>query len=69
MREWLKEARIKKGKTMAQMAAALDISEGYYSYIEAGERQKKMDITLVVKLAKFFSVSPQQIVKWETTET
>ena len=67
MREWLKEARIKKGKTMAQMAAALDISEGYYSYIEAGERQKKMDITLVVKLAKFFSVSPQQIVKWETT--
>ena len=65
MRDWLREARIKKNKTMAQMADALDISESYYSYIEAGERQKKMDVTLVVKLAKIFSVTPQQIVKWE----
>lgn len=65
MRTWLKEERLKKGYTMAQMGEKLDITESYYSLIEAGERQKKMDITLAVKLAKIFSVSPQQIVELE----
>lgn len=66
MREWLKNARESKGMTMREAAEALDISEAYYSYIEAGERQKKMDITLVAKLAKIFSLSIQQIVEFES---
>ena len=65
MREWLKEQREKKGLTMKEMAEKLGISEGYYSYIEAGERQKKMDITLVTKLADIFRLKIQQIVEYE----
>ena len=67
-RTWLKDARIKAGKTMADMGAELGISESYYSYIEAGERQKQMDLTLVAKLSKIFSISIQQIVEFEEGE-
>lgn len=66
MRDWLKEQREKKGLTMKEMAEKLGISEGYYSYIEAGERQKKMDITLVTKLADIFHLKIQQIVEYES---
>ena len=65
MRDWLREARQKSGKTMAEVAEELGISESYYSYIEAGDRQKKMDITLVAKLSKIFSMGIQQIVELE----
>lgn len=51
MREWLKEKRQEKGLTMAQLAKMCGITESYYAYIEAGERQKKMDITIANKLA------------------
>ncbi|MBQ1314484.1 MAG: helix-turn-helix transcriptional regulator [Clostridia bacterium] len=51
MREWLGPARMAKGLSQAEMAEKLGISESYYSCIEAGKRQKKMDITLVTKLA------------------
>lgn len=67
-REWLKEARTKAGKTMAEMGEELGISESYYSYIEAGERQKQMDITLCAKLSKIFSIEIQQIVELEEKE-
>lgn len=69
MRDWLKEQREKKGLTMKEMAEKLGISEGYYSYIEAGERQKKMDITLVSKLADIFRLKIQQIVEYERKES
>ena len=65
MRTWLRDARLKSGKTMAEVAEALGISESYYCYIEAGDRQKNMDITLVMKLSKIFSLSIQQIVELE----
>lgn len=65
MRSWLKEQREKHNMTQAQVAKKLDITEGYYSYIESGERQKKMDITLVSKLSTIFDLPIQQIVKFE----
>lgn len=67
-REWLKEARTKAGKTMAEMGKELGITESYYSYIEAGERQKKMDITLCAKLSKIFCIPIEQIVELEESE-
>ena len=67
-RTWLKEARIKAGKTMAEMGEELGITESYYSYIEAGERQKQMDITLCAKLSKIFCLDIQQIVEFEAKE-
>lgn len=51
--------------TMKEMAAKLDITEAYYSYIESGARQKVMDISLAAKLAEIFSLSIQQIVELE----
>lgn len=65
MRDWLRTKRTEKGFTMKEMAKKLDISEGYYSYIENGERQKNMDITLVAKLSNIFSIPIQQIVEFE----
>lgn len=65
MREWLKNARSEKGYTMAQLSEMLDITESYYSLIERGERQKRMDITLVTKLADALGMTIQQIVEAE----
>lgn len=65
-RDWLKEKRIESGFTMAQMASKLDITESYYSMIEAGERQKKMDIALVAKLSTIFGIPVSMIADLET---
>lgn len=65
MRSWLKEQREKHGLTQAQVAKKLDITEGYYSYIESGERQKQMDVLLASKLSVIFDLPIQQIVKFE----
>lgn len=65
MREWLKEKRIEAGATMDEMASGLNISTAYYSMIESGERQKKMDITLASKLATIFGMTLSEVVKLE----
>ena len=65
-RTWLKEARLKSGKTLAEMGKELDITESYYSKIEAGERQNPMDITLCAKLSKIFCLDIRQIVELES---
>lgn len=65
MREWLKNARSENGYTMAQLSEMLDITESYYSLIERGERQKRMDITLVTKLADALGMTIQEIVEAE----
>ena len=65
MRDWLRKCREKNGITQAQMAKKLDITESYYSYIESGDRQKRMDITLVSKLSAIFDLPIQQIVEFE----
>lgn len=65
MRDWLKEKRTAKGLTMAAMAEKLDLTESYYSLIEAGKRQQKMDIVLVGKLSAVLSVPVSEIVELE----
>lgn len=65
MRSWLKEKRTESGLTMAKMAEKLDITEGYYSLIEAGERQKKMDVALVIKLSAILGIPIEQIADLE----
>ena len=65
MRDWLKEKRTDRGFTMSQMASKLDITESYYSMIEAGERQKKMDVALAAKLSAVFDMPLKQIVEFE----
>ena len=65
MRDWLKEKRRERGYTMAQMAEKLGITESYYSLIEAGDRQKKMDMILAGKLSDVLGITMQQIVEME----
>lgn len=68
MRDWLVNTRNEKGMTQLEVAKKLNISEGYYSYIEKGQRQKNMDITLAAKLSDIFSIPLQRIVEFESSE-
>ena len=68
MREWLKKARCDKGLTMKEIASKLGISESYYSLIENGERQKKMDVLLMSGLSTVLDIPVSQIAKTESEE-
>ena len=67
LRRWLFDARTQHGLTQAQLAEKLGISEAYYSYIEKGERQKKMDITMVWKLSAALDKPIAEIIELEQT--
>lgn len=68
MRDWLKQKRAEKGLTMAEMATKLDLTESYYSRIENGDRQKKMDIALLCKLSDVLGMATDEIILLERTE-
>jgi len=65
VREWLVSLRNEKKMAAQEVADRLGVSGAYYSMIETGKRQKRMDITLVAKLAEIFGVSIQHIVALE----
>ena len=65
MRDWLKDKRRERGYTMAQMAEKLDITESYYSMIEAGDRQKKMDVILAGKISSILAIPVEKIAELE----
>lgn len=65
MREYLKSMREDKGLSMQDVADKIGISRQYYHLIETGERQKKMDITLVKRIAAVFGVSLETIIAYE----
>lgn len=67
LRNWLKQLREERGMTQKQVAEKLNISESYYSYIEAGDRQKMMDISLARKISNIFGISIEQIVENENS--
>lgn len=68
MRSWMQEARRQAKMTMSETASRIGISESYYSMIEAGERQKKLDITLAVKIAETFGIALESIVAYESEQ-
>ena len=61
MREWLKEARVKKCLTLKEMGDILSISESYYCNIERGNKQKDMDLSLVVGISNVLGVPLKKI--------
>lgn len=69
MREWLKDLRENRQLTQQNVANMLGISKQYYQLIEAHERQKKMDITLMTKLSEIFDVSFNEIIEQEKVLT
>lgn len=50
---------------MDQMGEKLDISESYYSCIENGKRQRRLDLTLASKLSAILGISLDQIIEAE----
>ena len=69
MRDYLKQLREDRGLSMQDLADKLDISRQYYQMIESGERQKKMDITLVRGIATALHVSLESIIEEENRLT
>ena len=68
MRKWLKEAREDAGLSMKQFGEKLGISESYYSCIENGTRQKKMDLNLVIGISSVLGIPINQITELEVQE-
>lgn len=65
MREWLKKLRISKGLSQQFVSKKINVTQQYYSSIENGERQKDLDLSLVLKLSKLFDVSVDYIIAEE----
>lgn len=65
MREYLRELRKKADMSQAAVAEKLGISQNYYSTIETGDRQKNIDLSIVVRLAEIFGVSVEWIAEQE----
>jgi transcriptional regulator with XRE-family HTH domain len=65
VRDYLKVMRKDRGLSLQDMADKIGISRQYYQLIENGERQKKMDITLVKRIATVLGVSLETIIEQE----
>ena len=67
MRTYLVELREERGLSQQDVSKTLNISSQYYSMIERGERQSKMEITLAVQLSNIFNVTLQRFIDMEQT--
>ncbi len=65
-RDWMKAAREAAGKTQAEVAAELGISESYYNTIENGKRQQRMELALADRLSQVLHVSLRHILDCES---
>ena len=65
MREWMAEARRKKGLSCKQAAEALGISEPYYSMIESGNRKKKFDLPFALAVCKLLDIPMEVLIQKE----
>lgn len=61
LRDWLIAMRKKKNLSTKEVATALGISESYYCEIEAGKRQKKMDMVLIAGIAAVLGLPVAEI--------
>ena len=65
MREYLIELRKQRNESQQDVADDIGVSRQYYALIETGERQKRMDITLLTELARHFKVPVSDFVSLE----
>lgn len=65
MRQYLVELRENNGLSQQAVSKSLNITSQYYSMIERGERQTKMEITLAVQLSNLFKVPVQKFIELE----
>ena len=69
MRKWLKILRKNHKKSQQDMATALGITRQSYAFIEHGERQKDMSISIASKIVDFFNISLSKIRDYEEAIT
>lgn len=65
LREYLVDLREQRNESQQDVADALGISRQYYCMIENGDRQKRMDVTLIAGLANHFGISVAEFVSLE----
>ena len=66
MRIWLRELRVKKLLSQKEIGRQLNISESYYNLIENGERQKKMSLSILLKLSRILDIPIQTLIGLES---
>jgi len=64
-REYLRKLRTDAGLTMQEVADTFGITKQYYNLIETGVSQKRMDITLVRRIADLFGLTLDQVAEEE----
>lgn len=64
-RRYLVNLREQRNETQQTVADAIGLTRQYYQLIEAGDRQKRMDISLATKLATHFDVELAEIIRHE----
>lgn len=66
MRIWLKKLRAKKSLSQKEIGRQLNISESYYNLIENGERQKKMSLSILLRLSQILDTPIQTLIGLES---
>ena len=65
MRAWLKDLRKNKRLTQTQVAKNLGLKQNYYCEIENGKKQLDLNLSVATKIADFFSITLDDIAKFE----
>lgn len=66
MRTWLVDLRNDRNETQADAARGLGISRQSYFQVERGERQKRLTMDMMVRIAGHFGISLEQIAEFES---
>lgn len=65
MREYLKQMRERANLSQEEVADVIGLSRAYYSRVESGERQKDLNLSLVIRLSEALDVSVDRIIAEE----
>lgn len=68
MRYWLQNLRKQKKINKSEMAALMGISRQHYAFIESGERQADMSLSVATKIANIFNITLDDVWKFEQNE-
>lgn len=65
LRQYLRELRKQRNLTQQNVADFLKMTKSSYGMIEMGDRQKDMNLSIAVELAKVFEISIDYIIAEE----
>ena len=69
MHERIKELRVQRGKTLAQVAEYLGVTEATAQRYETGKGIKTVPYEVIEKYANLFNCKPQYIMGWDREES